>query len=260
MQKVMQTMQTMMQNAMQNAMPMLRGLTISGACLVLLGLCLETQAEVAVRTDRFGDYVATQVITKGSRGEPAIWGQNGRISRRHYVLNPDGDRNGDLWPLVAESNRSPHYPWVVWSRFNGEDYDMAWARWTGKRWSPIGWVESEATTGNDLDPDVSFDVTGRAYIVWSREENGSTRVYLSVYLVNRWMDGFLVSDPTQDSRYPTIVNHEGDALEVEYRTSQGTVRQFVAFSRPVTITDDINPLGYVRLLGAPRYVGGDPTH
>ncbi len=249
------------QNARQNVMPMLRGLAVWGSCLLVLGLGLfpEAGAEVAVRTDRFGDYVATQVIAKVSRGELTIWGQNGRFSRRHYLLNPDGDRNGDLWPLVVESNHSPHYPWVVWSRLNGEDYDLAWSRWTGKGWSAIGWVEGDATSGDDLDPDVSFDATGRAYMVWSREENGVTRIYLSVYLVNRWMTGFLVSDSAQDSRYPTIVNHEGETLEVEYRTNQGTVRQIVAFSRPVTITDDINPLGYVRLLGAPRYVGGDST-
>ena len=120
---------------------MLRVLTVIGLCLLIPGLSLEVSAEVSVRTDRAGRYVSTQMSTTGARGEPVVWGLRGRASRRLHVLNPTGDLNGDLWPVILEVPHDDNRPWIVWSRFNGTDYDLAWSRWqAGEGWSEIAWV------------------------------------------------------------------------------------------------------------------------
>ena len=85
---------------------MLRGLVTIGTCLILLGTGLAAYAEVSVRTDRQGNYTTTQVLTTGARGESVLWGVNQRSSRNFHALNPRGDSNGDLWPVIAEASET----------------------------------------------------------------------------------------------------------------------------------------------------------
>lgn len=235
---------------------MLRGLVTVWICCVLLGTGLAVHAEVSVRTDPEGNYTGLQILTRGQRGEASLWGLvNRRASRNFHALNPRGDGSGDLWPAISEPDSAPHHPWVVWSRFTGTDYDLVWSRWSKGGWHPTRLVELEAETGNDLDPDMAFDGQGRPFLVWSREEDGVSTIQFSAFLLTTWMPAFVVSDPGVDSRYPVIVERYPDGIKVEFDTPEGKVRKWVMFWRPVTITDDINPLNYVYVKGAPSHVG-----
>lgn len=233
---------------------MLRGLVTMGTCLVLLGTGLAVHAEVSVRTDPKGNYSATQILTRGARGESVLWGVNQRSSRNFHALNPRGDARGDLWPVITESEMAPHHPWVVWSRFNGRDYDLVWSRWTTKGWHPTRVVDSAPEVGNDVDPDMAFNDEGRPFLVWSREENGVSTIQFSAFLLNTWMPGFQISDEDVNSRYPVIVERFFNGIRVEFDTANGRVAKWVMFNLPVTITDDINPLNHVRVKGAPNHV------
>ena len=234
---------------------MLRDLVTIGTCVLLLGTGLAVHAEVSVRTDRQGKYSSTQILTRGHRGEPVLWGVNQRSSRNFHVLNPRGDARGDLWPEISEPDIAPHHPWVVWSRFNGEDYDLVWSRWSVEGWRPTRVVDLESREGNDLDPDMTFNANGRPFLVWCREENGVATIQFSAFLVNAWMPGFQISDSDVDSRYPVIVERFGDGIQVEFDTPNGKVNKWVLFNQPVTITDDINPRNHVRVKGTPHHVG-----
>jgi len=223
-------------------MTMLRGLFTCFICLLLLGACAPALAEVSVRTERNGDYVATQIFYAGEDGElKKVWSPRGRGIRKVEVLNELGDSNGDLWPAICESPLEPHYPLVVWSRFNGIGFDLAWSVWTGQSWRQIDWVYGMADNGDDLDPGIVFDSGGRPYIVWWRDVAGQGRVYASTLLITRWSKPFLISDSLVDSRYPTIEVTEGDLLTVTYETQDETVVRGLSFEFPDTITDDINP-------------------
>jgi hypothetical protein len=156
--------------------------------------------------------------------------------------------------MITEPEIAPHHPWVVWSRFNGTDFDLVWSRWKAEGWRPVRAVEPERLAGNDLDPDLTFNSAGRPYLVWSREENGVSSVQFSAFLLLQWMPGFQISEPGVNSRYPTIVEQIDDSIQVEFDTPRGKVRKWVMFSRPVTITDDINPLNHVYVKGNPHYV------
>ena len=135
-------------------------------------------AEVRARTDRNGYYQATQVV--GARWKPIqrVWSLVARSSGTN-ALNVEGDRNGDLWPAIRESSVAPHHPWVVWSRFNGDGYDLAWSRWHGG-WQPVTWLAGRSA-GDDLDPDVAFNGAGRPFVVWWRTGRKGGSVYVSTY-------------------------------------------------------------------------------
>jgi hypothetical protein len=214
------------------------------ATVMVSGL-VAVRAEVSVRTDRDGRYVTTQIdVDKGTpRESGSVWSHRGLAGRDSDVLNPDGDRNGDLWPVVIESPRPPFHPWAVWSRFEGSGYRLVWSVWT-----PDGWQQASPVSlkglGNDLDPDLAFDREGRPVVVWTHEEGESTLVLMSVFHKKGFMPPVLVSRVTENGQYPEIVSASREAVQVEYVTSAGTVQRTISFSEPGTITDDINPLGY----------------
>lgn len=219
------------------------------AILVVVALTfaagLPALAEVTVRTDRDGQYLMTHVIPAGSQSDPQVWAQGRYRAARFggHPLNVDGDRNGDLWPTVAESPLAPHHPLVAWSKFNGQGYNLAWSRWTDAGWDPVRHVSLRRAPGNDFDPFLVFGVKGRAFMVWWRDQrDGVGEIYLSMFLQNRWSTPVLVSDPDLDARYPTLEIGGRRELQLTYKSGNKTVQQTIFFSVPPgTITDDINP-------------------
>lgn len=221
-----------------------------GLCLFVLGgLTLGPAAGIGARGDEAGRYGGTSWRVDSAKPLGNIWSTFNDGLPSFSLLNPAGDLNGDLWPCVAENTVAPNHPWVVWSRFNGRDYDLAWSRWKGARWTAIRSVHAGTAAGDDLDADLTFDAQGRPYMVWWRNERGVGRVYLSVFLNARWMGAFQISDLSWDSRYPTIEIFDGGRIVVEYETETGLHAQVVRFNQPVTITDDINPFAHVELIG-----------
>jgi hypothetical protein len=223
-------------------------IAIASLLLLLPAAAPAARAEVAVETDAFGNYVRTSVYTQAALRQNKIW----KIVRRNmpnvHPLNPTGDRQGDLYPFVAENLRNGRHPIVAWSRFNGIDYDIAWSKWTGTGWSEIGWVTTGIDAGDDYQPHLAFDNTGRPYIAWWRDHAGVGSVYVSFFLVSRWSPPILVSDEGHDSRAPRVFRNSGSSsMRVEYRTAAGFVSRLITLNSPTTITDDISPVGNVSI-------------
>jgi hypothetical protein len=222
---------------------------ILASLLIVLGLAAQgVRAEVAAQVDPRGNYLLTRVDPVGEAPTLRIWSLTDRplgLRGRTVPLNVDGDLEGDLWPEIGESVVAPHHPWVVWSRDNGEDFDLIWSRWSDRGWEAVQWLEPEPALGDDLDPSVSFDPDGRPYLVWWRDEYGLGQVYFSMFLATQWMGGFVLTNPSVDARYPTINMLGFGEFEVTYDTPSGAVTQLVAFDWPVTITDDINPQNHI---------------
>ena len=217
-------------------------------CWTLCGVVMATvavlpaAAEVAVRTDRNGTYLGTQV-TVNHGGVMEVWSRSIR-SRSLHTLNPFGDRKGDLWPTVVEANQYPHHPWVVWSRYNGTDYDLVWSRWADGAWTSEEWIGAHGaqTRGHDLDPDLRFGDDGLPYVAWWRDEDGLGRVYLSVFLGGRWSEPFAVTPTGHDARHPVIRTATAEGVvEIDYKQGEDTISQALMLNGPGTITDDINP-------------------
>lgn len=217
-----------------------RSIALAIASVVLLGPVTQAVAEVAAETDAFGNYLKMSLFATASMKKLRIWTV---LHQKfpYFPLNPEGDLNGDQWPVIAENPRDRNRPWVIWSRFNGFEYDLAWARWQPGGWTPIAWLEQSPTPGDDLGPYLALDRDGRPHVTWWRNEYGVGRVYLSIFLATQWMFPYPVSDEGVDSQDPTITVLDECRIQIDYDTPGGRVTRIVHFARPATITDDINP-------------------
>lgn len=218
------------------------------SALMILALASSPAAwgEVSAELDIHGKYFKTSVLANSSDKNVKIW----KIQRQKdsiIPLNPDGDSSGDLWPVIAENPLLENYPTVVWSAFNGNDFDLAWSKWDGTGWTAISWVEKKYSSLDDLDPDLALDLSdgGRPYLCWWRDSYGTGEIYMSIFLHSAWMAPFLVSDPGTDSRYPEISVLEDGMIEIMYEDPEGPETRYVVFNHPATITDDLDPLEYV---------------
>ena len=211
------------------------------------GLAVRTDAEVRVRTRPGGEYVETLVIPGGPPWRQGVWSTRARMSLRRgsAVLNPHGDRMGDLMPSIGEQRRAPHHPLVVWSRFNGTDYDLVYASWR-YAWSPISPVTSASLGGDDLDPSVAFSRVGFPVIAWwNRDlEDGHGTVYYSIFGGTGWQAPVKISDDSVGGRNPVIEVGNGTFL-IHYTPDDGSglISYPLSMTDPTTITDDIDPQG-----------------
>jgi len=216
--------------------------------LALVVLAPTASAEIAAETTPDGAYWRTVARGNASTKNLRIWGM-ARESADVHPLNPGGDVNGDLWPAILEVPQDGMRPFVVWSRFNGYDFDLAWSRWNDDTgWAEIRWVAGPVPApGDDLDPVLAGDpVRGRPHAVWWRDVGGRGEVYLSLFLVHRWMQPYLVSDAGEDARFPSVELLDETTIRITYETPAGTRVRVVKFHPPTTITDDLNPLEYLK--------------
>ena len=223
---------------------MRRGTIVTTLSLVgALLLAWSAFAEDRVVSDRDGGYRQTRIVMM----ETGVSDVSTRSSEStdNAESGPDG-RVGEDVVSVGEEEDLPFHPWGVWSRRNDVDFDLAWSRWTTDGWQPLRWLDPETPqVGDDNDAKLAIDHNGRPYVVWWRDEDGHGRIYLSVFLVSTWMRPYPVSPLSIDGRYPNVSIVDRGVIEVGYETPDGKVVQFVRFSGPVTITDDIDPLDYV---------------
>lgn len=232
---------------------MQRALIICGILgLALVGGSVETSAEVSVKTDINGEYVATVIVPGGSHFSPGIWSGRARGGFRGAasVLNPNGDRFGDMIPSVAESNLPPHHPWAVWSRFNGTDYDLVWSSWS-QAWQGISPLTQGNPAGDDLNPEIGFTRDGRPVVTWWNRsaEDGRGTVYFSLFHSGGWMEPIRVSSDKFGGRSPEIRHNRRGQLEVSYTADDGsrTFSHRILVTSPNTITDDIDPQSFIWL-------------
>jgi hypothetical protein len=218
----------------------------SVAFLILAALAPESGAEVRVHTRADGEYQTVTVVPGGPPWNQGVWsGGRGRLSLRSssHVLNPMGDRIGDLVPTIVESSREPHHPWAVWSRFNGTDYDLVYSSWDYS-WNAISEVSRESLRGDDLNPSLAFDRVGRPLLAWWNRDadDGHGTIYLSMFLESGWSEPVQISNEETGGRYPTIMMERGNIV-IEYESDDGSMQMTfqIQSPNPTTITDDIDP-------------------
>ncbi len=226
---------------------------LSAVFSLLAGLVVQIDAEVRVRTRADGEYLATVIVPGGPPWQQGIWGTRLRVASRggdSSLLNPQGDRYGDLAPTVAERSIAPHHPWVVWSRFNGQDYDLVYSSWR-YAWGEISPVTRAQLDGDDLDPSIGFSDHGQPVLAWwNRDlEDGSGAVYYSVFQRRRWSEPVRVSR-SLGGRHPVVEVVDG-TVSIHYDSDDGSTRLIfvVPMFDPTTITDDIDPQGLLPVGG-----------
>ncbi len=220
----------------------------AATCLLTVALTASpVLAEVSAERDNQGNFIRMVYHTNASDKNPRIWSVRRSERVNMVALNPDGDALMDSWPFHVENSHDGNRPYVVWSRFNGNDYDLVWSRWVDGGWAEVQWVEGVMQTGVEQDANLaSHPDNGRPHLVWWSDEGGIGRVYLSIFLQSRWMARFLVSDMETDSRYPVVDFREDNRIRVTYDTVDGPVTRIIVFNSPQTITDDIDPMTHLK--------------
>jgi hypothetical protein len=199
-------------------------------------------AELSAEVDFLGNYIQMYYDEKETGKTTKIWTQFGKKHGR-IPLNEDGDNYGDLRPAFKENIYQQHFPSVVWPKFDGFDYEIAFSKWTLNDWAPIVFVEDVDNPFDDLDPGIDFDENARPYVAWWRDENGIGRIYISLFLETVWMVAYPISEEGIDCRNPVIKVMGEGVLDIAYSTEEGTAARTVIINFPSTITDDIDPFG-----------------
>ena len=106
--------------------------------------------------------------------------------------------NGADWSPAARLNTTsavPHLyldaaadpagrPWLVWSSYDGEDYEIYWARWNGNAWSE----EEKLTDNRDADtfPSLAFLRGIGPGVIWSRAGRSGGAVHARFMEAGAW--------------------------------------------------------------------------
>ncbi|MEW5806450.1 MAG: hypothetical protein AB1756_03740 [Acidobacteriota bacterium] len=197
---------------------MKRSITIIAArvFLTLLILTGSALAEVSVIVDGRGNYISTLLLFKENKGQPSYWEPVRSGVPSYLMLNMEGDILGDAKPVFTEHPLN-RYPWVVWSHFNGRDFDIVYSRWNGEYWIAPAIVH--AGEGDDLEASIAFEPSGILFLAFTKKTETS-RIFITAFLNGRWLNPVLVSDPSNNSSNPALI-FEQDLFTVAFRTPDG---------------------------------------
>jgi len=179
-------------------------------------------AEVSVQLDPQGHFRRLEVITRGRGPGRVIWQQVRPGVPLDLLLNPMGDNRGDLAPTIR-LNPVTGAPWAFWSMNIANQKRIGYAYWNGVTWTAPALIVADPGPFylDELDPSVAFSLDGRPFLVWSQAGQVS-KILFSTLVNGQWTRPVLLSDPTLDSRRPTLVLNGLSAI-VTYRTSSGPV-------------------------------------
>lgn len=151
--------------------------------------------------------------------------------------------SGGLWSVEHPFNSDcsiPHLdpdvsldgagrPWIVWSAYDGEDYEIFHSRWTGSRWTPeVPLTDNRGLS--DLSPSFRFFSSGSmAVLAWSQASTGS-RICLKKLQNGRWERTRYLSRFEPFNRRPKIAQSPDRIAVAWENTSDGQSRiQMAAF-------------------------------
>jgi lysophospholipase L1-like esterase len=110
-------------------------------------------------------------------------------------------------------------PWVVWSAYDGEDYEIFYSRWLGTKWAP----EMSLTNNrghSDLSPSLSFLPGNTAILAWSQASKGS-RICVKQLRNGKWGETRFLSPIDTFNRRPKIAQSPDQIAIAWENTSTG---------------------------------------
>jgi len=143
--------------------------------------------------------------TEGRRGEIVYrifdglaWSEPETIPHQSPfpALNPDAaaDESGSIW--------------VVWSTYDGHDYEIFLSEFNGKDWFEA--VRLTDNSENDASPCIALDDDGHPVISWTQVSAGGHRICALRYTETAPFQEMIVSPPSRIPLVPRIVGEKGD--------------------------------------------------
>ncbi len=169
------------------------------------------RAEVAALPDGRGGIAGTIEIFDRDSQPWRFWSVVRTGTDPALGLNPAGDRSLDGPPSVA-IDPATWLPEAVWSRWDGEDYEIVWSRFDGAAWTtvstPLGpnYLFLTDDGMQDLDPRLTIDAAGNRRVAWWIRGGPVDRVVVSALPAGdtQWLAQRVVSDPGVPTSRPDL--------------------------------------------------------
>jgi lysophospholipase L1-like esterase len=111
-------------------------------------------------------------------------------------------------------------PWVVWSRYDGEDYEVCGSRWEGAEWS--GEETLTEDPGSDAWPGVVFLRGSLPAVVWTNVHGRASSLRARVFAAGSWGPTLELLATGEEIAEPRVSTREG-RLVIAWR-SDGEIR------------------------------------
>jgi lysophospholipase L1-like esterase len=171
-----------------------------------------------------------KILAGGPAGVWAFWTGRDRGRDETFVRRFDGSTwspTARLHPdaasprILLDAALAPAgLPWVVWSQYDGEDYEVF-----GSRFEGLGWADEEPLTddpGSDAWPGLAFVEGGFPVVVWSNARGPTSSLRARVFAAGAWGPTLELLSGGEEIAEPRVSIREG-RLVVAWR-SGGEIR------------------------------------
>ena len=159
--------------------------------------------------------LSPQIIIDGTEKIWIFW--VGQLSGHDEILYTHFD--GDRWrePLsLNQYSGVPHitpsvsldfngFPHIVWSAYDGDDYELYYSHWDGNKW-----IQERRITDNqniaDTSPSISLLFNTIPVVAWQRYWNEKRSVCLTYRISNEWTFGMDISGDKSITNPPKLVS------------------------------------------------------
>lgn len=144
----------------------------------------------------------------------------GQLGKRDEILYTFFD--GLTWkhPLSLNQNPdAPHmhpsvsldfngFPHIVWSAYDGDDYELYYSCWDGNSWNQESLITDNQNI-SDTHPSLSMLSKTFPAVAWSRYRHEKREVCLSYQIDDEWSPAIIISNEKDMADFPKLVSFEG---------------------------------------------------
>jgi len=102
--------------------------------------------------------------------------------------------------------------WVVWSGYDGEDYEIFCQFWDGEKWADEIRVTNNSLK-NDVCPSVEVLSKNVPIVVWAQSEKDGSHIFIKFFKNDSWSEEIRISSTKGQNVYPKMAV-EGDKIGI----------------------------------------------
>jgi lysophospholipase L1-like esterase len=192
-----------------------------------------------------------KILTGGPSGTWVFWTGNDRGRDETFFSRFDGSAWSPAGRL-CEDAASPRIlmdaaldragrPWIVWSRYDGEDYEVCGTQWTGAGWSGEQALTDDA--GSDAWPGIVFLRGSLPVVVWTNVRGRTTSLRSRVFAAGVWGPTLEILVSEDEIAEPCMSTRDG-RLAVSWNSRGAILSTVLSYNElrnrpnPVPATDD----------------------
>ncbi|MFQ6082976.1 MAG: GDSL-type esterase/lipase family protein [Candidatus Aminicenantia bacterium] len=149
----------------------------------------------------------------------------------------------DNWSPLTKINREnkfPHlYPeividqhgflWLVWSGYDGQDYEIYCSFWDGKNWSEEIKITNNSQK-NDIFPSISIISGNVPIITWAQSGKEGSQIYIKFLENNVWSKEIKISSTGRLNTFPKMVT-EGEKIGIVWQSQNEIKAKLLYFNQ-----------------------------